>query len=450
MLDLALIFVALLLVAVCGIFVAAEFSFLAVNRNTVEQMARRGDQGAGGVLRALKTLSTQLSGAQLGITLTNLAIGFLAQPVIADLFDKPLRALGTPESWVPKIAIVIGISIATAVTMLFGELVPKNLAITKPLGTAKLVQWPHRFFTSVTGGPIRLLNNSANFILRRLGVEPQEELASARSADELLSLVRRSAEKGTLSKDTAIMMERSLNFGDQTALDVMTPRLQVEMIDDEDTVADVLELAKRTGHSRFPVMGEGPDDILGVVHIKHALAVPRERRPATAIREILQKAVFIPSGLQLEPLLEQLRQGGLQMAIVIDEFGGTDGVVTMEDLLEELVGEVEDEHDQHSLDVRELKNGSWILSGLLRPDEVGEDVGIALPEHEEYETLGGLIAYHLERLPDTNDQVEVAAVDRGGIEVIACLRVQRMDGRRVDRIRLTVKPKPDDDEGAEE
>jgi CBS domain containing-hemolysin-like protein len=443
MTELIALVVSIALVAIAAIFVAAEFSLLTVNRVTVDRFASRGDRQAKGIAHALRTLSSQLSGAQIGITVTNLAIGFLAEPAISSFVQGPLTSIGISESAVPGVAIVIGMLIATAVTMVFGELIPKNIAIAKPMATARFVQLPQRYFTAFMRLPIRLLNNSANFILKQFGVEPQEELASARSADELLSLVRRSAEKGTLPKETAIMMERSLTFGDLTALDVMTPRIRIKSIEKDQSVQDLIDLAKHTGLSKFPVTGKTPDDILGVVQIRQAITVPRNQRSSVTIGEIMRAPIFVPSTIELESLLRKLRKNGIQMAIVIDEFGGTDGLVTIEDLLEELVGEVHDEHDRvKAAAIRKTADGSWILSGLLRPDEIGEELGIFLPEEEEYETVAGLVADRLERIPEVRDYTTVKAVDRDGAEIAIKLRVERMDGRRVDRLRMSIIEDP--------
>jgi CBS domain containing-hemolysin-like protein len=447
--ELVLLAISVLLIAACGIFVAAEFALIAVNRSTVERLAAKGDRKARGVLEALRSLSTQLSSAQVGITITNLTIGFLAEPAIAQLIEQPLASMGLPESAVPGIAIGIGIAIATVVTMIFGELVPKNLAIAKPLGTSKFIERPLLLFSRGMYLPIKVLNNSANFILRQFGVAPQEELASARSADELLSLVRRSAEKGTLAKETAQMLERSLTFGDLTALDVMTPRVNMKALQADDPVSEILRLAQLTGHSRFPVYDKDLDNIVGTVHIKYVIGVPRDRRNTTAVRNIMRPPVLVPSTIELEPLLKALRRGGLQMAVAIDEFGGTDGIVTMEDLLEELVGEMHDEHDRTRTLIRKRKDGSWMLSGLLRPDEIGEELDIFLPEEEEVETLGGLIVHKLERIPKVGDTTEFNAVNRDGDELEVHLKIERMDGNRIDRVRMTVAA-PDDDSGEEE
>lgn len=436
-----LIFLALsiILIVVCGLFVAAEFSLIAVNKAAVDRLVIKGDRGAIGIKRALSTLSTQLSGAQIGITITNLAIGFLAEPAIARLIRVPLEAVGLSGDIVSVISIATGIAIATAVTMIFGELVPKNLAIINPLGTAKFVQKPIRIFSRALKYPIKLLNGIANFILKQFGVKPLENLASARSADELLSLVRRSAKKGTLPKDTALMLERSLNFGDLTAVEVMTPRVRMQAISADASISKLLNVAKSTGLSRFPVFGKNLDDIVGVIHIKHAVSIPKPDREMTLVNQIMQSPVFVPSNIQLEALLEALRKGGLQLAVVIDEFGGTDGVVTIEDLFEELVGDVRDEYDRTKTIVRKCADGSWTFSGLLRPDEISEEIGIFLPEEEDSDTIAGLIIYYLERMPRVGDIIRSNAIGRDGSKLIVALRVERMDSHRVDSVRMSVE-----------
>ena len=438
MIELLLLGIALILVVLCGLFVMAEFALVTVSRNTVEKLASHGDTSAGRVLEALKSLSTQLSSAQVGITITNLAIGFLSEPAIASFLREPLTNIGVSEAAVPAIALATGIALATIVTMVFGELVPKNIAISRPLDAAKFVTPFLLTFTHIIRVPIRAINNSANAILGLIGVETQEELASARSADELLSLVKRSAEKGTLEPETATLLERSLTFGDQTAIDVMTPRVQVEAVQQDTVVAEILDQAKQTGTSRFPVYDETIDDITGIVHIKNALAVPRMKRQFTTVKEIMHSPVFVPSTVELEPLLISLRNGGLQMAIVVDEFGGMDGIITMEDVLEELVGEVRDEHDAAEKPVITKKDGSFLISGLLRPDELAETIGIFLPEEDDVETLAGLFIHHYGEIPSARDNVTVRAIDESGTALDAELTVVRMDGNRIDRLRLRV------------
>ncbi len=436
MIELVLLLISLLVIAAGSIFVAAEFSLLAVNRNSVEAKAHRGDKRAKGVLHALKTLSTQLSSAQVGITVTNLALGYLAEPAIARLIRPWLEVAGVPEQMTFGISVTIGLLLATFVTMIFGELVPKNIAIARPYSTAAFIQAPLLFFTHVMHLPIRVLNKSANVILGWFGVQATEELASARSADELLSLVRRSAERGTLPRETAAMMERTVNFGELTALDVMTPRLRIQALPRTHTAADVLKLAQKTGRSRFPVYDKTLDDICGIVHVKHALRLARGARTSTQIGTIMVKPLLVPSSISLEALLDDLREDGLQMAIAVDEFGAVDGVVTIENLLEELVGDLKDEHDTMGVQVQAAGDGSWEISGLLRPDELAESTDIYLPEHEDVETIAGLVAHNLERIPKVGDKVKATGVNREGNEVTVTLEVLKMEGHRVDRLRV--------------
>jgi CBS domain containing-hemolysin-like protein len=349
--PLVLLLVSLALVAACGLFVAAEFSFVTVDRPGVERAAADGDEGARGVQLALRSLSTQLSGAQVGITVTNLAIGFLAEPAVADLIDDPLATAGVPDGVVTPVSLALGLAFGTVVTMIFGEMVPKNIAIARPLQTARTTQGFMRGFTALTKGPIRALNGSANAIVRRLGIEPQEELRSARSAQELASLVQRSADQGTLDADTAELVERSVEFGTRTAGEIMTPRVRTTTVEDSDRVSSVIDLARQTGHSRFPVL-DAEDTVVGTVHVKHAVAVPVHERSTTRIKHVMVRPVVVPDSLRLDPLLALLRQDGFQMAIVLDEYGGHAGIVTLEDVVEEIVGDISDEHDRLGARIR--------------------------------------------------------------------------------------------------
>lgn len=439
MLELALLIISILLVLACGMFVAAEFSLIAVNRSAVERLAKKGDQKAQGVEKALKTLSSQLSGAQVGITVTNLSIGFLAEPSLARLLREPLGSIGIEGTTLSSIAIIMGITIATIITMLFGELVPKNLAIARPMQTARYTERFQRNFSAFMEPPIRILNGSANFILKKIGVELQEELASARSADELSSLVRRSAEKGTLPKDTAQMIERSLSFGDQTALDVMTPRVQMAAVNSQDPVSKVIDLSKSSGHSRFPVFDKDIDDIVGIIHIKKVVGVPINRRGKTTVSQIMNRPIMVPSNIELDPLLNSLRKGGLQLAVVIDEFGGTNGVVTIEDLIEEIVGELHDEHDDKTeVPISTKGKNKWTLSGLLRPDEIGEELGIFLPDEEDFETVAGLVTDRLKKIPEEGDKVLIAGKNDEGQVCKVELKVEDMDNNRIDEISMKI------------
>ncbi|GAA4319386.1 hemolysin family protein [Klenkia terrae] len=445
MIEWLLVLVGVVLIAACAAFVAFEFSLVTVDRATVERQVADGDKGSEGVLAALQTLSTQLSGAQLGITVTNLAVGFVAEPSIAALLRGPLGAAGLGEGAARSVSITLALVLATGLTMVFGELVPKNIALSEPLRTARAVSGFQRGFTRSTSLVIRALNGWANAVLRRLfGIEPQEELASARSPEELTSLVRRSSSQGTLEATTAQLLTRSLAFGELRASDVATRRLQMTTIPADAAVSAVLDAARESGHSRFPVVGDGVDDVVGLVHVKHALSVPRADRRTASVASVMVPALHVPTSRRLDDLLTDLRQGSLQMAVLVDEYGGTDGVVTVEDLVEELVGEVADEHDEPEVPgLTDLEDGTWSASGLLRPDEVREATGLQVPDDHSYETLGGLVLRQLGRMPEVGDRVEVMRElppeladdvdDETGLGGV-WLEVVALEGSRVDRV----------------
>ncbi len=448
MIEVVLLVASLLLVAACGIFVAAEFAFVTVDRGAVDRATAAGSVGAAGVQSALRTLSTQLSGAQVGITVTNLAIGYLAEPAIAELLAPPLESWGVPEGAIRPVALGTGLALSTLLTILFGELIPKNLAIARPMETALATQRFQRGFTAVNRWPIRVLNGSANAIVRRLGVEPQEELRSARSLTELASLIARSADQGTLDAETAELIERSVEFGQRTAGEIMTPRVRTTTLTEGDRASTVIATARETGHSRFPVL-DSDDNVVGTVHVKHAVARPVSERATTRVKHIMVRPTVVPDSLRLDPLLALLRQDGFQLAIVLDEYGGHAGVVTLEDVVEEIVGDIADEHDPLSASARQRRDGSWLLSGLLRPDEVEDLTGTELPTHDDYDTIAGLVLQLLGRLPEVGDTAEVALLpghsgdDEDEREPhTAVLRVERMDGRRIDRVGMTVRRGP--------
>jgi CBS domain containing-hemolysin-like protein len=445
-----LLAVSVLLVVAAGAFVAAEFSFVTVDRAKVAQAAEDGDAAAAGVQRALRQLSTQLSGAQVGITITNLAIGFLAEPAISRLISGPLEHTGLPDGAVDPVAVAIGLTLSSLVTMLFAELVPKNYAIAKPLETARATQGFQRVFTALMRGPIKILNGSANALVRRLGMEPQEELRSARSSTELASLISRSADEGTLDADTAELMERSVEFGSRTAGEIMTPRVRTVSLEANDRAWAVIELARQTGHSRFPVLDQD-DTVIGTVHVKHAVALPLPERQTTKVKHLMTRPIVVPDSLRLDPLLALLRSEG-QLAVVLDEYGDQAGIVTIEDVIEEIVGDISDEHDRLGSRARRRPNGTWALSGLLRPDEVEDLTGIELPEHEDYDTIAGLVLQVLGRVPERGDVAEVAVPDRSDPDQperqhLAVLTVEHMDGRRIDRVSLRLLDSPEPAEG---
>lgn len=431
-----LLFIGIALTLGTGIFVSTEFSLVALDKHSVQRAIDEGDEGAKPVLGALRNLSTQLSAAQVGITLTTLILGFIMEPSLGAILAGPLRSCGLSHGTAESVGNVLAMIIAAAFSMIFGELVPQFLGISAPLRMAKLVARPMAVLAVVFKPLIFILNGSANFLLRKMGIEPQEELSAARTPQELSSMVRRSAEAGTIEENTAELLTRSLNFGERTARDVMSPRVRCESVDRTASAEDVVQLARRSGHSRFPVLGDDWDDVQGVVHVKKAIAVPVERRAEVPVTALMVKPTFVPETITLEPLLVLLRSAGLQLAIVMDEYSGTSGMVTLEDVIEEIVGEVSDEHDRLLDASRHLPDGSWTVPGLWRPDEVEDRIGAPIPEGRAYETLGGYMMAEMGRIPEVGDEVAVLGWR---------LRVVSMEGRRVNRVRLTPIALEDDE-----
>lgn len=431
--------VIVLLILGNAIFVAVEFAYLTVNRNTVREQAEAGDNTAATLDKTLQKTSTNLSGAQLGITLTSLIAGFLTGPSVGELLSD-LFGLSMPESAARATGMTVAFIVVTFCQMVFGELVPKNWAIAEPMKVSRLVLHPQRIFMFLFGWLVFILNSSANAILRWLGFTPSEEVDNARSAAELLSVTSRSGEEGLLQEETAELVARSIEFGERTAADVMQPRPRVHFLSDE-TAEDLLAFAARTGHSRFPVLGETVDDILGFVHYKYALRVPREERATTSVKKLVTPARVVSETMTLDPLMRELRGPGLQIAIVVDEYGGTVGLVALEDLIEEIVGEIDDEQDRTLAKYELESDGSIIVSGLLRPDELGDIIELEIPEGEETDTLGGLISEHVDRLPIVGDSIELLCSDRehrdeDGLPSKALVRltVLRLSKYRVQRI----------------
>jgi CBS domain containing-hemolysin-like protein len=400
-----LLVAAFILILANGFFVAAEFGLVTVERSAAERAAQAGDRRARSVVEALRRLSFQLSGTQLGITITSLVVGMLAEPALGDLLAGPLRAAGLPHGAAPGVAVVVGMMVASAVQMVVGELVPKNWAVSRPLAVARMVAGPQRAFSQAFRPVIDLLNRGSNRLVRALGVEPADELASARTPTELVSLARHSALAGALEADTADLFVRTLALGELTAENVMTPRVRVSALEDTASAADVLNLTRATGLSRFPVYDERVDDITGMVHLKDALAVPAEDRSRTPVSALAVAPLLVPESLPVRQLLGLLRSQQ-PIAVVVDEYGGTAGLVTLEDIVEELVGEVRDEHD--AADLPELAPApaeggapAWTADGGTRVD-ILERIGLTAPEGP-YETVAGLVADLLGRIPAPGD-----------------------------------------------
>ncbi|HKT04370.1 MAG TPA: hemolysin family protein [Rugosimonospora sp.] len=418
-----------LLTAANAFFVTAEFSLVTVDRAAIEAQAQAGDRKARTVRKALRRLSFELSGAQLGITIAALLTGYLAEPALSRLLD-PITGHRAGLSH------FLALAVASLFSMLFGELVPKNAALARPMPLARATAGPQRMFSRVFAWLIRGLNGTANFVVRRLGVEPQEELASARSPEELGLLAAISARAGALPADTAQLLQRTIRFGDKRAAEAMTPRIDVVALRADTSVAELLSTVRSTGYSRFPVYESTVDLVTGVVSVTRALGVPTAERPATSVAAIAREPVYVPESLDLDGVLEALQAAGDEMAIVLDEYGGTDGLVTLEDLAEELVGEIADEHDQEpaAYEIIVPSPHSVVVDGVVREDELADVTGFRLPEGP-YETLAGFLMARLGHIPVQGETVE----EHGWV-----FTVEEVDRRRIAQVRVT---RPEDDDG---
>lgn len=429
--DLLMILLGVVLTLGTAVFVAAEFSFVALDQASVERKAKDGQRGAARVQRALKQLSTQLSGAQVGITLTTILLGYTTQASLSVLFSNWIENAGLRTALSTTLGVALALIVVNAFSMLFGELVPKNMALADPFHTATLTAPFQMAFTWLFTPLIKVLNGTANWILRLLGIEPKEEISSARSASELAALVRHSADEGTLAEETADLFTRSILMGELTAVDVMTDRGRVRSLPADATAADLIVLAQETGHSRFPILDQSGDSFTAIASLRKAVAIPFHRRPevlATS-KSLSVEPVFVPETVGLAPLLVDLR-GGVQMAIVVDEYGSTAGIVTLEDVVEELVGEVSDEHDRRRLGIKPAPGGGYMVPGTLRPDELMAQTGIILDGDGPYETIAGLVMDELGSIPEVGDRVDT---ENARITVVA------MKGRRITRLEIEAR-----------
>ena len=427
----------LLLILATGFFVAVEFALVAVDRSRAEIDAAAGSRRAKATASALHRLSFYLSGAQLGITVTSLIVGFIAEPTVAAALEPLLSPL-VGERRVSGVSIAVALVLATVVSMVVGELVPKSIAIAKPRVTAYTLAGPMVFVSRVLGPLITFLNGAANWTVRRLGIEPQEELTSVRSLQEIELLIRSSGEEGTLEPEALTLLTRSIRFGEKDAADALVPRPSVTSVAVGETVADLATKAVATGHSRFPVVGADLDDVRGVVHVKDVYRVAFPERASTSVEAIMVPAFVVPETRDLADLLADLRRMGSHLAVVVDEHGGTAGIITLEDVLEEIVGEIDDEHDRPTPQLTVIQRpGEWLLDGSLHRDEVFDACGFRMPEGD-YETLAGFVLAELGRIPGVGE-----GFDHEGWH----LEVAARDHLRVSSVSLRHRPEADRREG---
>lgn len=412
-------------------FVAAEFSIVTVDRTQLRRQVEQGSRRAKVAEAIIGRLSYSLSGAQIGITICSLALGILAEPVVAKSLESLVggvvgdrRALG--------VAVALSLALTTIAQMVVGELVPKSVAVAKPLGISMATAPVFRVFSVLFKPVISFSNMVADALVGLFGVEPTDELSTVRSRRELRRLVETSEESGAITHSNAQLLDRTFRFGEKTAADALTPRVSVRSLALDATTGDLISLSQESGLSRFPVHGEGLDDILGVVHIKDVLGVPPAERDDYPIQGLLRPVLVVPETKELESLMVELQGADGQFALVVDEYGGTAGIITLEDLIEEIVGDIDDEHDYRpGVPTVRRWGGVHLVSGLLHPDEVSDACGFTVPDGD-YETLGGFVLQQLDEIPSVGDRFEF---DGWSVEVA------KMEGRRVDSVKLTA-PSP--------
>lgn len=362
----------------------------------------------------------------------------MAEPTIAQAIRPGLEPL-VGETGARGVSIGLALAIATVAQMVLGELIPKTYAISRPLRSALVVAPPMRVYSVVFGPVIRMLNGAADWTVRRLGIEPTEELSSVRSMSELELLFASSAEMGTLDRKASRLLRRSIRFGRKTAADVLVPRIAIETVQVDETADDLVRRSRHTGYSRFPVYGADVDDIRGVVHIKQVHPIPLPDRATTTVGELMNPAVVVPETRELADLLVDIQHSRSHLVVVVDEYGGTEGIVTLEDLVEEIVGDIADEYDRPTdLTVVE-QPGEYLLGGTLHLDEVYDVCGLEVPEGG-YETLAGFVLDRLGHVPDGPGDSVVHDGWR--------LEVEEMDRLRIATVRVTRIGTPGDTSGA--
>jgi CBS domain containing-hemolysin-like protein len=428
----------LVITALTGYFVAQEFGYVAVDRGRLRQEADQGDQAAARALKVTERLSFMLSGAQLGITVTALIVGYVAEPFIGDGLADLFGGAGVPEAISMPLALVLALLVATVVQMVLGELAPKNLAIARAEGLSKRLARSTLMYLAVFGPIIRLFDLAAAKLLRRLGIEPIEELPEGATEEDLEQIIAESRAQGHLDPELSALLDRGLDFRSRTAAEVMVPRVDVRTVRSGDPLSRVVDLLD-TGHSRFPVQsGVGVDEIVGVIGITDVLPVPPPNRSRTTVGEVAIPPLLVPSSLRLPALLDRMRAGHRQMACVVDEYGGFAGIITLEDIAEELVGPIRDEDDPPEPAPIRQDDGSWVVPARWRIDEVADATGVHLPEDDEYDTVSGLVLSRLGRMPKVGDEIMVALpprLDEPPAEAV--LRVLSVDRHVAGTVRIS-------------
>jgi CBS domain containing-hemolysin-like protein len=431
---------ALFLVVLNGLFVAAEFAFTKLRATRVQEMVQEGKASAGIIKEATGNLDAYLAVCQVGITIASLGLGALGEPAVATLID-PLLAPLVPESVVHTVAFVIAFSIITFLHVVFGELASKSVAIAKPEGTSQFVAPLMRFFYLLFFPLTIIFNGTANFFVRAFGIPPASEIEERHSEEELRMLVGQSSKQGFLEEDEEARVKAIFELDEKVAREAMVPRPYVVTLQAATPLRELVSFTAAENHTRYPVYeSESPDRIIGVVHVKDVLrTVEAEGSLDAAVeaRDIMRDVLVTPENKLLDNLLEDLQEQELQMSIVVDEWGSFEGIVTVEDILEEVVGEIRDEFDEEEQPVHKLEDGSYAMDGRVPIAAVNEAMKSGF-ESDDFDTVGGLILGQLGRSPEVGDEIHLDGYT---------LRVEEVDGPRVAQV---VVRKRDEGRGAED
>ncbi|MFF4905709.1 hemolysin family protein [Streptomyces sp. NPDC001260] len=419
------------LTAGTGYFVAQEFAYVSADRLALAREARAGDRRAARALKVLERLSFMLSGAQLGITVTGLVVGFIAEPSVSGLLRPALSGVGVPGAAVTGISVVLSFVGATVVQMVLGELAPKNLAIAVPERLAKSLAASTLTYLKIVGPVVRIFDGAANRLLRETGIEPVEELHHGATLEELGHLIGASHEQGRLSKDTAELLDHALEFSERTLDEVMVPRADTVFVRADAKASEAVDLIGKYGHSNHPVLGEHPDDVGGVLGVRELMRLPADRLASATAGELARRPLLLPDTLPLPEAVERMRERDDEFAVVLDEHGGVAGVVTYEDIAEELFGDIADESDTVT-HLAVADTDGWLVDAGRRLDEVAEATGIELPEEDDYDTVAGLVVDRLGRFPAVGDRLTVALPDGGR----AVIDVRTLDRHVPERVRI--------------
>ena len=416
----------ILLVAANGLFVAAEFGLVSARRTRIDRLAQDGDQKAKLAQKAIQSLDRYISGTQLGITVASLGLGWIGEPAVASAIEQLFRNLPAPLDQVAThaAASTIAFLIIIFLHIVLGELAPKAFALQHPEDTSRWLAAPLILFTQATNPFIWLLNGAANGLLRIVGAKPPSEAERVHQPEEIVMLVKQSKESGQLDDDDVRLIEGVFEFSEKRARDVMTPRTDVVGLPIDTTVDEALGLVSETGRSRYPVYRNSLDDIVGIVHVKQILVSLRDKKNVP-ISHLMMEPMFLPGTREIEDVLTDMQRLKAQMAVVLDEYGGTAGIVTMEDLIEEIVGEIYDEYDEAE-SLPDAGTDGITVAGDTEIDDLNKKFGLSI-ETEDYQTIGGLAFGKLGRLPQPGDRIQLDDL---------MLEVLEMEEKRVAKIRI--------------